>query len=209
MAGTETTALTTEWALAELLHHPCIQQKLQTELDAVIGTARMAQESDLPNLNYLHAVVRETFRLHPPAPLMLPHSNSEPTQIDGYHIPANSHVFIHVWAIGRDPQIWSHPEVFDPDRFDGAHDQMDYKGLDFELLPFGSGRRKCPGMQSGALMVNLTIARLVHAFRWSLADGVKPEDMDLAERFGLNLQLQSPLCRVRCEPRLPLKAYRC
>ncbi|KAG0584508.1 hypothetical protein KC19_3G213900 [Ceratodon purpureus] len=221
MAGAETTATTIEWALAELLHHPDIQTNLQTELDTVIGTTRMAQESDIPNLPYLHAVIRESFRLHPVSPLMIPHSNSEATELDGYHIPANSHIFINSWAIGRDSSIWSSPEHFDPERFhksnkfldsQSSEDQrsmvgIDYKGLSYELLPFGSGRRGCPGMQIASHVVSVAVARLVHGFRWSLADDRAPEDMDMEERFGMNLQMRSPLHRVCCEKRLPEEVY--
>jgi hypothetical protein len=187
-AGTETTATATEWVLAELIRHPDIQARLQTELDTIIGTTRMAQESDIPDLEYLHAVVRETLRLHPVTPLLRPHSsNSEPTELGGYHIPANSRVFVNVWAIGRDPALWDRPERFDP----GRMDQTEYQpGLDYQSV------------------VSVAVARLVHGFRWWGADGRAPADMDVRERLGLSLQMRSPLCRVCCEARLPAEAYR-
>ncbi|KAG0619330.1 hypothetical protein M758_4G131900 [Ceratodon purpureus] len=220
VAGTDTTTIITEWILAELLHHPHIQSKLQIELDTIIGTKRMVEEADLSNLTYLHAVICEGYCLHPSAPLMLPHSNLEPCKVDGYYISANSHVFINIWAICRDPTIWNSPESFNPERFCKTNTQadvqignersmveIDYKGLDFELLPFGYGRRICPTMQSATLTVSLAVAQLVHGFRWTLTDGHASIDMDMRERFTLSLQMKSPLYRVCCEARLHMKVY--
>lgn len=187
MAGTETTATATEWVLAELIRHPDIQARLQTELDAIIGTTRMAQESDIPDLEYLQAVIRETLRLHPVTPLLRPQSsNSEPTELDGYHIPANSLIFVNVWALGRDPALWDRPESFDPGRMGQAEYQPEYHP-EYQ-----------PGLES---VVSVAVARLVHGFRWWGADGRAPADMDVRERLRLSLQMRSPLCRVCCEAR--------
>lgn len=206
-AGAESTIGALEWAVAELLHQPRFMQQLQEELDTVIGASRMAQESDIPNLKFLKAVVNETFRLHPIAPLLLPHSNSMPTQLGGYDIPANSHVMVNVWSISRDPSLWEDPITFNPNRFMTMDKEINYKGQDFQLLPFGAGRRKCPGMHSAALMVHITLARLVHGFSWSLPEGMTPDDMDMSETSGFNTSMKSQLLRVCCEARLPLELY--
>lgn len=208
LAGTDTPSVTIEWILAELLRHPEMMHRLQSELDHVVGTDRHARESDLASLPFLAAVVKETFRLHPVAPLLIPHENAQQTQIDGFDIPANSRVFINTYAMGRDPANWENPTDFDPDRFmAGEKAEVDIKGGHFELLAFGSGRRRCSGMPLGSLLVNLAVARLVHGFQISLPRGMRPDDMDLSESFGINLSMKVPLSCVRVEPRLRLDLY--
>jgi coumaroylquinate(coumaroylshikimate) 3'-monooxygenase len=145
MAGTDTTATTTEWAIAELLKHPQFAQKVQEELDDVVGFERVVDESDIPQLKYLQAIVKETFRLHPPTPLLLPHENIEGREVGGYYIPPKTLLYVNVWAIHRDSSIYENPFEFNPERFVGSN--IDLKGKDFQLLPFGSGRRVCPGVR--------------------------------------------------------------
>lgn len=181
--GTETVASAIEWAMAELMKSWEDLKKVQQELADVVGFDRKVHESDLDKLPYLKCVIKETLRLHPPIPLLL-HETSTDTIVHGYKIPAKARVMINVWAIGRDPSAWSHPDKFDPSRFlkDGA---PDFKGSNFEYLPFGSGRRSCPGMQLGLYGLELTVAHLCHSFNWELPDGMKPNDLDMNDVFGL------------------------
>ncbi|KAJ4715608.1 Cytochrome P450 [Melia azedarach] len=182
-ATMDTSATAVEWALSELFKHPEILKKLQKELENSVGLDRMVEESDLDNLEYLDMVVKETLRLHPVAPLLLPHESIEDCTVNGFHIPKKSRVIINVWAIGRDPGAWKEPEKFFPERFVGSN--IDLRGRDFQLLPFGSGRRGCPGMQLGLIIVKRVLAQLVHCFDWELPDGMLPEELDMTEVFGL------------------------
>ncbi|PSR91016.1 Cytochrome P450 CYP736A12 like [Actinidia chinensis var. chinensis] len=179
----DTSSTAIEWTLSELLKHPRVLKKVQNELEQVVGMDRMVEESDLEKLDYLDMVVKETFRLHPVAPLLLPHQATEDCTINGYHIPRNARVTINVWAIGRDPNAWNEAEMFLPERFEGS--KIDLRGHDFQLLPFGAGRRGCPGMQLGLLTVRLVVAQLMHCFDWELPDGMLPSKLDMTEEFGL------------------------
>lgn len=184
LAGSmDTSATVIEWILAELLKNPRVMEKVQQELEKVIGLDRMVEESDLDNLNYLDMVVKEALRLHPVAPLLLPHAAMQDCTVNGFHIPKDSRVIINVWTIGRDPNAWPDPEKFNPERFLGSN--IDVQGHDFQLLPFGSGRRGCPGMQLGLTVVRLLVAQLVHCFNWELPNGMLPAELDMTEEFGL------------------------
>lgn len=183
ITGMDTSAAAVEWVLSELIKHPEMMKKLQKELDAVIGLDRMVEESDLDNLEYLNMVIKETFRLHPVAPLLLPHESMEDCVVDGYHIPKASRIIVNTWAIGRDPNVWAEAEKFQPERFLGS--DIDLRGRNFQLIPFGSGRRGCPGLQLGMVVVRLLVAQLVHCFDWELRNGMLPSDLDMAEYFGL------------------------
>jgi cytochrome P450 len=165
------------------MKHPRVMKKVQKELEDVVGLERMVEESDLDSLEYLDMVLKETFRLHPIAPLLLPHLAMEDCTVNGLHIPQNSRVIINVWAIGRDPSVWSDAEKFFPERFVGSN--IDVRGRDFQLIPFGSGRRGCPGMQLGLTVVRLVVAQLVHCFDWELPDNMLPTELDMTEEFGL------------------------
>ncbi|PTQ26692.1 hypothetical protein MARPO_0596s0001, partial [Marchantia polymorpha] len=166
MAGTDTSSDTIVWAITELLRHPNILERLQSELDDVIGTERLVEEADLNNLEYLQAVVKETLRLHPVAALGVPHYSTEATKVAGYDIPANTRVMLNLYAIGRDPKVWENPLKFDPSRF--LNSPVDVRGHHYEVLPFGAGRRKCPGMNLGLVSVAYNLAQLVHACSISL-----------------------------------------
>ncbi|PIA57122.1 hypothetical protein AQUCO_00600094v1 [Aquilegia coerulea] len=181
--GTETVASAIEWAMSELLKSPEDLKKVQQELNMVVGLDRRVQESDLDKLTYLKCVLKETLRLHPPIPLLL-HETSEDAEVAGYYIPARSRVVINAWAIGRDKNAWDEPEVFKPARFlnKGA---PDFKGNNFEFIPFGSGRRSCPGMQLGLYALELAVVHLLHCFSWELPDGMKPDELDMNDVFGL------------------------
>ncbi|KAH9718391.1 hypothetical protein KPL71_022208 [Citrus sinensis] len=182
-AAMDTSATAVEWALSELIKHPKVMKKLQKELEKIVGLSRMVEESDLENLEYLDMVVKETLRLHPVGPLLIPHESTEDCTVNRFHIPKKSRVIINVWAIGRDPEAWNDPEIFFPERFVGS--SIDLRGHDFQLLPFGSGRRGCPGMQLGLTIVKHVIVQLVHCFDWELPGGMLLTELDMTEEFGL------------------------
>ncbi|KAK9994028.1 hypothetical protein SO802_023731 [Lithocarpus litseifolius] len=184
-ASMDTSATAIDWMLTELIRHPRIMKKVQKELENVVGLERMVDESDLDSLEYLDMVVKETMRLHPVIPLMVPHESLEDCTINDYHIPRKSKILINVWAIGRDPSVWTEPDKFNPERFVGSN--IDLRGHDFELIPFGSGRRSCPGMQLGLTVVRLVLAQLVHCFDWELPNDMLPTELDMTEEFGLTL----------------------
>ncbi|OIT20763.1 PREDICTED: cytochrome P450 CYP736A12-like [Nicotiana attenuata] len=173
-----------EWAFAEIVKHSRVMNKLQEELISVVGLDRMVEEQDLPKLEYLELVLKETFRLHPVATLLVPRESMEDVVINGYYIPRRSRVMINCWALGHDPKIWSdNVEEFVPER--GLLARTDVRGHDFILLPFGYGRRSCPGMNLGLITVKLIVAQLVHCFSWDLPEGMLHGDLDMTEKFGL------------------------
>ncbi|XP_010931545.1 p-coumarate 3-hydroxylase [Elaeis guineensis] len=204
-AGMDTTVITVEWAMAELVRNPKVQEKVQEELDRVIGYERIMSEADFQNLPYLQCVVKESLRLHPPTPLMLPHKATANVKIGGYDIPKGSNVHVNVWAIARDPQIWKNPLEYRPERF--AEENIDIKGNDFRVLPFGAGRRVCPGAQLGINLVASMLGHLLHHFKWTLPDGVKPEDVDMSENPGMVTFMHTPLQAI-ATPRLPTHLYK-
>ena len=197
-AGTDTTSSTVEWAMAELLNNPKAMAKARSELDEVLGKGMIVEESDISKLPYLQAVVKETFRLHPPVPFLVPRKTEMESEILGYAVPKNAQVLVNVWAIGRDPMLWTNPNSFVPERF--LECEIDVKGRDFQLIPFGAGRRICPGLLLGHRMVHLMLASLLHSFDWKLEDGMKPEDMDMTEKFGFTLRKAQPLQAVPIKP---------
>ncbi|KAL2521438.1 Cytochrome [Forsythia ovata] len=182
-ASMDTAASSVEWILSELLKNPRVMKKVQKELEEVVGLDRMVEESDLESLEYLDMVVKETFRLHPVAPLLIPHYSLEDCTVDGYHIPKDARIIINTFAIGHDPNAWTDHEKFNPERFVGS--SIDLRGQHFQLLPFGSGRRGCPGMQLGLIMVRLIVAQLVHCFDWKLPNNMLPSELDMTEEFSL------------------------
>ncbi|KAK3227174.1 hypothetical protein Dsin_007036 [Dipteronia sinensis] len=180
--ASDPTSTTIEWALSELIKRPRIMKKVQKELESVVGLDRMVEESDLDNLEYLDMVIKENFRFRPVSPLLIPHESVQDCTVNGFHIPNKSRIMINVWAIGRDASIWNDPDEFLPERFIGSN--IEPRGRDFELLPFGSGRRACAGMQLGLTVVRLVLAQLVHCFDWELPDGMLPTELDMTEEFG-------------------------
>lgn len=182
LAGMDTSAAGIEWTLSEVIKHPQVMKKLQKELQEVVGMDQMVDESHLNKLKYLDSVVKEAFRLHPVGPLLIHHS-MEDCVVDGFDIPKQSRVLVNVWAIGRDPNVWTDPEKFSPERFHGIN--VDFRGHNFMLIPFGSGRRGCPGLQLGLTVVQLIVAQLVHCFDWQLPDNMSPGSLDMTEHFGL------------------------
>nr|AIY22747.1 flavonoid 3'-hydroxylase [Iochroma calycinum] len=208
VAGTDTSSSTVEWAIAELIRNPRILAQVQQEIDKVVGRNRLVMESDLAQLTYLEAIVKETFRLHPSTPLSLPRIASESCEINGYFIPKGSTLLVNVWAIARDPNEWADPLEFRPERFlpGGEKPKVDVKGNDFEAIPFGAGRRICAGMSLGIRMVQLMTATLIHSFNWDLPNGQLPEKLNMEEAYGLTLQRADPLV-VHPRPRLEAQVY--
>ncbi|XP_010040683.1 geraniol 8-hydroxylase [Eucalyptus grandis] len=194
VAGSETTSSTLEWAMGELLRNPEKLLKVQTELHLVIGKGKQIEEVDISRLPYLQATIKETFRMHPPIPLLLPRKAEADTQVGGFTIPKGAQVLINVWAIGRDPAFWASPNDFMPERFLGS--DVDVRGQDFELIPFGGGRRICPGMTLATRMLHLMLGSLVNAFNWRLEDGVTVENMNMEDKFGLTVQRAQPVKAV-------------
>ncbi|KAL0739773.1 hypothetical protein Bca4012_081286 [Brassica carinata] len=190
-AGTDTNSSTVEWAMAELLRNPKTMEKAQAEIDRVIGQKGFVEESDISELPYLQAVVKEVFRLHPAAPLLVPRKAESDVEVLGYMVPKDTQVLVNVWAIGRDPSVWENPTRFDPERFLGK--ETDVRGRDYELTPFGAGRRICPGLPLAVKIVPLMLASLLYSFDWKLPNGVASEDLDMDETFGLTLHKTNPL----------------
>ncbi|KAK5787378.1 hypothetical protein PVK06_042032 [Gossypium arboreum] len=191
--GTDTTTSTIEWAMAELLHNPRTLKTVQAELRNHLGYhGRGLEEKDIENLPYLKAIIKEILRLHPPLPFLVPHMAMDSCKMLGYHIPKETQVLVNVWAIGRDPKTWENPSEFKPERFLELN-TMDYKGHHFEFIPFGSGRRMCPAVPLVSRLLPMALGSLLHCFDWSLADGVKPEDLDMSERMRITLRKSVPL----------------
>ncbi|XP_057420680.1 cytochrome P450 71AU50-like [Lotus japonicus] len=186
LAGSmDTSATAIEWTMSELLKNPRVMKKVQMELETVVGMKKKVEESDLENLKYLDMVIKESLRLHPVAPLLIPHHAVEDCVVGEFFIPKNSRVIVNAWAVMRDPSAWTEPEKFWPERFEGSN--IDLRGRDFQLIPFGSGRRGCPGLQLGLTMIRLVVAQLVHCFDWKLPNHMLPTDLDMTEEFGLTM----------------------
>ncbi|XP_026378719.1 cytochrome P450 71D10-like [Papaver somniferum] len=190
-AGSDTASVTVEWAMSELLKNPGIMKKAQAEVRHVLNKNKKVDERELHQLSYLKQVVYETLRLHPPNPFLLPRQTRERCDINGYEIPAKTKVTINYVAIGRDPEYWSDAEIFNPERFEDS--SISYKRTSFEYIPFGAGRRMCPGMGFGMTMVELMLSQLLYHFDWKLANGVKPQELDMSESFGLTLKRKNGL----------------
>ncbi|KAL0332293.1 UNVERIFIED_CONTAM: cytochrome [Sesamum calycinum] len=191
IAGTDTSTVTIEWAMSLLLNHPHILQKAKLELDSQVGHHRLVDEQDLPNLHYLQNIISETFRLFPAGPLVVPRESSADCRVGGYDIPRGTILLVNAWAIHRDPEVWSEPMSFKPERFDGKEVETQ------KLMPFGMGRRACPGAGLGQRMVGLVLASLIQCFEW---ERVSSEEVDLAEGVGLTMPKLKPL-EVVCRPR--------
>jgi len=191
-AGTETISVALGWAMTELLKHPIVMQKVQGEVRSVGGDRRNVTEKDLCNMHYLKAVVKETLRLHPPVPLLLPRESMQDTKVMGYDIATGTQIIVNAWAISRDPSFWNQPQEFQPERF--LNSSIDIKGHDFEVIPFGAGRRGCPGIVFALVVNELALANLVHQFNWEVPGGVAGDQtLDMAETAGLSSRRKFPL----------------
>ncbi|KZV40983.1 ferruginol synthase-like [Dorcoceras hygrometricum] len=196
--GTDTTATIIEWVMAEVLKNPHVKGRVQEELAEVVGLENTVEESHIPKLHYLDAVLKETFRLHPPIPLLVPRRPNRSSIIGGHTIPKDCRVFLNIWSIHRDPLVWENPCEFIPDRFLKDSGNFDFTGTNFHYLPFGSGRRVCPGILLAERMVRHLLATLLHLFDWKLPEG---EKMDLSEEFGIVMRKKKPLIAIP-SPRL-------
>ncbi|KAG9443053.1 hypothetical protein H6P81_018907 [Aristolochia fimbriata] len=197
-AGTDTSATVLGWTMSELMRNPVILMKAQKEVRDVVGVKEKVSEADIQHLEYLKLIVKETLRLHPPVPLLLPRENREKKcLVMGYELPTYTKVIVNVWALGRDPLYWGDDaEIFRPERFADKYYSVDYKGTNFEFLPFGAGRRMCPGVAFGMASVELPLALLLYHFNWELPHGMEPEDVDMTEDFGASAARKSELYLV-------------
>ncbi|KAI3500012.1 hypothetical protein L1887_35827 [Cichorium endivia] len=192
VAGTDTTTATVVWAMTALMKNPNVMKKAQEEVRNVVGKMGKVDEDHLPKLTYLKAVVKEVLRLYTPVPLLVQRETAKDTILHGYKIKAKTLVFVNVLAIGRDPETWDRPEEFLPERFLGSN--IDFKGNDFELIPFGAGRRICPGMSMGVVNVYLLLANLIYLFDWGLPNGMNKEDIDFDVLPGITIHKKNDLC---------------
>ncbi|KAK6778657.1 hypothetical protein RDI58_025375 [Solanum bulbocastanum] len=190
-AGTETSTTTTIWAMTELIRNPSVLAKAQAEVREAFKGKETFNEDVIEELEYLKQVVKETLRLHPPLPLLVPRECREETNINGYTIPLKTRVLVNVYAMGRDPKYWEDAERFIPERFEKS--SVNFMGNNFEYLPFGAGRRICPGITFGLINVYLPLANLLYHFDWKLPDGMKLEDVDMTEFSGITAARKSEL----------------
>ncbi|XP_019429495.1 PREDICTED: cytochrome P450 71D8-like [Lupinus angustifolius] len=181
-AGTDTSAATIEWAMAELMKNPRVREKVQAEIREAFKGKETIYERDLSSLSYFKSVIKETMRLHPPAPFLVPRECRQQCKIGEYEIPIKTRVIVNAWALARDPDYWYDAERFIPERFDSAN--FDLKGTNFEYIPFGAGRRMCPGSSLGLAIIELPLAVLLYHFDWELPNGMKPDELDMSEDFG-------------------------
>ena len=204
-AGTESSANTVVWAMSELMLNPDMRKQAQEELDAVVGSGRLVQESDIPNLPFLRAIIKETFRLHPAVPLSVPRCSNQPCVVAGCHFPANTRLILNIFAIHRDPTVYENPDSFQPRRFLEQHPEVDHISgqSSYKLIPFGVGRRMCPAYNLGNTMVILMVANLVHSFDWSLPKGV---GLNMAEVFKL-VNFRKEALSLIAKPRSPAYLY--
>ncbi|XP_012829095.1 PREDICTED: flavonoid 3'-monooxygenase-like [Erythranthe guttata] len=193
--GTDTTAISVEWATAELMNSPAVMKKAQKELSDVVGLNNMVDELHIPKLKYLEAVVKETLRLHPTISLLIPRSPSKSSTVGGYTIPRKTMVYLNVRSIQRDPSIWDSPLEFKPERFllDDENSKCDFRGNRFHYLPFGSGRRICAGIPLAERLLMYLLATLLHSFDWEIPNG---ETLDMSEALGTALRKATPLVGI-------------
>lgn len=199
IGGTDASALTLEWAMSNLLNHPQVLEKTRQNIDTQMelsssSNRRLLKEEDLVNMNYLNNVVSETLRLYPVAPLMVPHYSSSDCVIGGFDVPRDTIVMVNIWAIQRDPSVWDDPNSFKPERFEESHEFGHFSG---KMMPFGLGRRVCPGLGLANRVVGLLLGSMIQCFEWESGSG-GPADM--TEGPGLGMPKAEPLV-VTCRPR--------
>lgn len=203
VGGSDSTSLTSTWILSALLNNRQAMKRAQEELDLKVGRSRWVEESEIPQLAYLRAIIKESLRLYSAAPLLVPHEATEDCNVCGYHIPKGTRLIVNAWKLHRDPRVWSNPEEFDPDRFLGKHASWDVLGHQFEIIPFGSGRRACPGMNMALQMLHLTFARLLQGFDMGTPSNAP---VDMTEGISFTMPKLTPL-QVELTPRLPSHLY--
>ncbi|KAJ4725253.1 Cytochrome P450 [Melia azedarach] len=193
-AGTETSATTVDWTMSELMRNPKVMKKAQAEVREVFNRRGKVDEAGLEEMQYLKLIIKETLRLRPSAPMLFPRECAETCNINGYDIPAKANVLVNVWAMTRDPKYWTEPDSYIPERF--LDSSIDFKGTNYEYIPFGSGRRMCPGMTYASANIELPLAMLLYHFDWILPNGMKPEEMDMTEGFGVTVRRKQDLCLI-------------
>jgi 4-hydroxyphenylacetaldehyde oxime monooxygenase len=200
IGAVDTGAVTIVWAMAELVRNPAQLKKVQCEIRSMVGGDKdRVHADDMPKLRYLKMVVMETLRLHPALPLLVPREALRDMKVAGYDVPAGTRVLVNAWAIGRDPASWENPEEFDPGRFEaevGVGGGGGFSRAWFEFLPFGAGRRMCPGIDMGVATTEFTLANLLYCFDWELPEGVASEDVSMEEAGGLTVHKKTPLLLV-------------
>ncbi|MCD7452617.1 hypothetical protein HAX54_017596 [Datura stramonium] len=194
-AGTETSATVLDWAMVEMMRNPRVMEKAHLELRRILKGKSRVTESDLKQVSYLKLVIKETLRLHPPLPLLLPRECRDQCVINGYDIPINTKVIVNAWAINRDAEFWEDAESFLPERFINSTN-VEFIGQNFEYLPFGGGRRMCPGISFGLANIELPLAQLIYHFNWKLPNGMKPEDVHVTETPGSSCRRKYNLCVI-------------
>ncbi|KAL6640147.1 hypothetical protein ACP70R_021996 [Stipagrostis hirtigluma subsp. patula] len=194
--GADAVVATVVWTMAELLRNQHIMTKLRAEIEGSLGRKEIVEEADMASLPYLQAVLKESMRLHPVVPILVHKAVEDGVEISGYTIPKGSTVMFNTWAIMHDPNLWERPDEFRPERFMDKAAEMKHWGKDFEFLPFGSGRRLCPGIQLTDRVMPLVLASLLHAFEWRLPDGMSAEQLDMSESFGTVTSMAVPLKAV-------------
>ncbi|XP_020201729.2 4-hydroxyphenylacetaldehyde oxime monooxygenase-like [Aegilops tauschii subsp. strangulata] len=190
----DTTTVTITWAMAELIRNPRVLTRVQLEIRAAAGGGTRVHQADMPKMSYLRMVLSETLRLHPPATLLVPRETLRRVQVAGYDIPAKTQVIVNAWAISRDPSAWKDPEEFNPERFQDT--DVDFNGSHFEFIPFGAGRRICPGLAMGVANAEYILANLLYCFNWALPNGVSREGVNMEEEGGLTYRKKTPLMLV-------------
>jgi cytochrome P450 family 71 subfamily A len=191
VAGTDTSAATLTWAMTEIMRNPDILTKAQDEVRKLAGNKGKVEEDDIQHLSYLKLVIKETMRLHAPTPLLLPRETIETCIIQGHTIPLKTRLLINASAISLDPSTWENPEVFWPERFVGK--DVDFRGQHFSLVPFGVGRRSCPGINFALPVVELVLANLLYCFDWELPAGTMKDEIDMEEDIGFTVHKKNPL----------------
>jgi cytochrome P450 len=194
-AGSETSAITIIWAMSEMMKNPEVMKKAQAEVREVFNRNGRVDETAINEMKYLKLLVKETLRAHPPSALLLPRESKERCEINVYEIPAKTKVIVNSWAIARDPKYWTEPESFIPERF-LIDSSLDYKGTNFQYLPFGAGRRVCPGYTFGLVMVEYAIALLLYHFDWTLPNGMTYQDLDMTDIAGATVGKKEDLLLI-------------
>ena len=191
LAGTDTSAVILEWVMSNLINHPDVLKKARVDLDNQIGQEKLIDEPDISKLHYLQCIISETFRLYPVTPLLVPHFSSNDCTIGGYDIPRDTILLVNAWAIHRDPELWEDTTSFKPERFEiGECDP-------YKLMPFGLGRRACPGASLAQRTISLTLGSLIQCFEW---ERVTNEKVDMTEGNGITMPKVIPLeamCKAR------------
>ncbi|XP_016187639.1 cytochrome P450 71A1 isoform X8 [Arachis ipaensis] len=191
VAGSDTVSSTIEWVFAELANNPKTMKKVQEEVRRIVGGKSMIEENDINQMKYMKCVIKETLRLHPPGPFLIPRETANSVEIKGYHIPKKVAIYINSYAIHRDPKLWDNAEEFIPERFEGTQ-QVDYKGIGFQLIPFGIGRRACPGVSFAVASLEYVMANLLYLFDWKVPNN-NGALIDMSELSGLSISKKHPL----------------